>query len=187
MPIASSAERPPPVWYRHWLGGRTQHGDWVVRGLFRSLTEEAAARGCAKIPHLTPGRLYQPHAWLPWFVHGIPLDPFGMAHFLDEKVQAAGVDVLYETHAMDVRVQGDRMTHVLIHNKSGIQAVPTAAAIDATGDADIAALSGCKVQVGRESDGLMTPASLIFHLNDVDHQKLGDYIETHKSPKLRER
>jgi hypothetical protein len=151
------------------------------------LTEEAAALGYAKIPHLTEGRVYQPHAWLPWFIHGIPLDPFAIAHFLDNKMAEAGVDVLFETQVIDAKVQEGRITHVTVHNKSGIQAVAVTAVIDATGDADVAALSGCDVQAGRESDGLMTPASLSFHLYNVDHQELGDYIEIHKTPKFREK
>jgi len=56
----------------HWLGGRTQEGEWVIRGLFRTLVEEAAACGCAIKPRLTDGRVYHPHGWLPWFIHGIP-------------------------------------------------------------------------------------------------------------------
>jgi hypothetical protein len=170
----------------HWLGGRTQEGEWVVGGLFRSLVEEATACGCAIQPRLTPGRLYHPHGWLPWFIHGIPIDPYSMAGFLDAKVMRAGIDALYETRAIDVQCEGTRITHVIIQNKSGILAVPTSLVIDATGDADIAAVSGCRVRVGRESDGLMTPASLTFHLYNVDHRTLGDTIESSHSPKFRD-
>jgi len=168
----------------HWLGGRTQDGDWVVGGLFRTLVKEAAALGYAGIPRLPKDRIYQPHAWLPWFIHGIPLDPFRIAHFLDQKMQAAGVNLLYETHVIDTSVKDNRITHVIVCNKSGVQAFPAKAVIDATGDADVAAISGCEIQLGRESDGLMTNGSLMFHLYNVDHKELGDYIEAHKSPKF---
>ncbi len=171
----------------HWLGGRTQNGDWVVGGLFRTLAQEAASRGCAKIPELPKDRVYQPHGWLPWFIHGIPLDPFAMAQFLDEKLLTAGVDLLLETRAIAAEVRHGQITHVVTQNKSGLEAVRAAAVIDATGDADLAALSGCEVQVGREADGLMTPASLTFHLYNVDHQVLGQAIETGKTPKFREK
>lgn len=170
----------------HWLGGRTQKGEWVVSGLFQTLVEEATARGCAIIPRQTENRVYHPHGWLPWFIHGIPIDPFAMAQFLDEKVQHNGVEVLYETRVIDVVLHANRITHVILQNKSGIQAVPATAFIDATGDADVAAFSGCDLHVGRDSDGLMTPASLTFHLYNVDHQALGTAIEISKSPKFRE-
>jgi len=41
----------------------------------KTLVEEAASRGFAKLRELTEGKVYQPHAWLPWFIHSIPLDP----------------------------------------------------------------------------------------------------------------
>jgi len=84
----------------HWLGGRTQDGDWVVGGIFKTLVEEAASRGFAKMPQWTEDKVYQPHGWLPWFIHGIPLDPFAMAHFLDEKLLTAGIDLLLETRVI---------------------------------------------------------------------------------------
>lgn len=170
----------------HWLGGRTQEGAWVVGGLFRELASAATAYGCALMPHLPHDRIYQPHGWLPWFTHGIPLDPFALATFLDNNICRAGIHPLYETRAIDVQVHDNRITHVILQNKSGLHAVPAGAVIDATGDADIAAWSGCKVMVGREGDGLTAPASLTFHLYNVDHKALGDAIETKKSPKFRE-
>src|SRR5690606_36503937 len=75
-----------------WLGGRTQEGEWVVGGIFKSLAEEATERGFALTPHLIPGDKYHPYVWFNWFIHGIPLDPFGMDLFLDEKMEEAGVE-----------------------------------------------------------------------------------------------
>jgi hypothetical protein len=180
----------------HWLGGRTQEGAWVVGGLFRELAEEAAAAGCALLPALNPRHTYQPHGWLPWFIHGIPVDPYGMARFLDGKLLRAGVDLLYETRAIDavtapathsLLATPTRITHVVLQHKGGLEAVPASAVVDATGDADVAAFSGCEVAAGREEDGLMTPASLTFHLYNVDHRALHDAIESGRSPKFREK
>lgn len=67
----------------HWLGGRTQEGEWVVGGLFRALAEEAAERGFAVIPFLDPLHKYHPYGWFNWFIHGIPLDPFSIDYFFD--------------------------------------------------------------------------------------------------------
>jgi hypothetical protein len=171
----------------HWLGGRTQFGDWVVGGIFRELTQAAAACGCARMPQMPPDRTYQPYGWLPWFIHGIPLDPFAMAMFLEQKLAGEKITLLYETRVVDTVVECQRITHVVIQNKNGLQAVPVKLVIDATGDADVAAMSGCDVIAGREEDGLMTPASLTFHLYGVDHQKLSAEVENTKSPKFREK
>ncbi len=169
----------------HWLGGRS--GDcrrWVVGGLFRSMAEEAARHGLALIP---PTRSpYQPHGWYPGLAHGIPFDPFAMAAYLDQRVAAAGVRVLLLTEALDVQLQGQRISHVVLSNKSGLAAVPARAVIDATGDADVAARSGCCVQKGRQEDNLMTPATLQFHVSGVDQEVLSEYIHQHKAPRFRQ-
>ena len=170
----------------HWLGGRTQEGEWVVGGLFRSLATEAEGRGWATLPRLAPGQIYQPHAWLPWFIHGVPLDPHGVAVLLDERTRTAGVRVLLDTQVVDAHRQGDQLTHVILHNKGGFLAVPATVFVDSTGDADLAAYSGCQVRTGREGDGLMTPATLGFHVTGVDHQALSRVIHETRSPKFRE-
>jgi hypothetical protein len=171
----------------HWLGGRTQEGDWVVGGIFKSLAEEAAARRYALIPTLEPDRVYQPHGWLPWFVHGIPMDPYRVSQLLDERIEREGIELLLETQCVDTLVRGQRISRVMLHNKSGLFAVSGGVFVDATGDADMAAASGCEYEVGREEDGLTTPASLSFHLYNVDHNALAEYIEEHRTPKFREK
>jgi hypothetical protein len=171
----------------HWLGGRSSDcRRWVVGGVFRELSEEAAGRGIALIPTPDPGNKYQPHGWYRGqLAAGIPFDPFGMAALLDEKLLAAGVDLLLLTQVVDAVVQDGRITHVILFNKSGLSAVPATAVIDATGDADVAARSGCEVVKGREEDGLTTPASLIFHVDGVDQDALDAYIHEHNCPRFR--
>ncbi len=171
----------------HWLGGRNQRGQWVVGGLFRSFAEQAAARGYALLPQLNPTQKYHPFGWYNWFIHGVPLDPYGVARFLDEQMQSAGVDVLLLTQAVDVHREGDRIRHVVTFNKSGLTAFPARAVIDATGDADMAARSGCECLKGRQDDGLTTPATLEFHVSHVDQPRLTRYIEEQRDPKLREK
>ena len=168
-----------------WLGGRNQKGEWVVGGLFRSIAEGAESRGYAVLPQLDPEEKYHPFGWYNWFIHGVPLDPYGVARYLDERMTTAGVDVLLFTQVVDVLTDGDRITHVITYNKSGLTAVPASAVIDATGDADVAARSGCEYEKGREGDGLMTPATLEFHVSHVDKEKLTRYIEEQRDPKLR--
>lgn len=183
----------------HWLGGRTSDcRRWVVGGIFRSLAEDAAKRGIALLPTPEPNlpqaprpagglrRKYQPHGWFKGQLEaGVPFDPFAMAAFLDERAAEAGVEVLLFTQAVDVAVADGRITHVIVSNKSGLAAVPAAAVVDATGDADIAARSGCQTVKGREGDSLMTPTTLMFHVDGVDQDALAAYIEKHDTPRFR--
>ena len=168
-----------------WLGGRNQKGQWVVGGIFRALAEEAAQRGAALLPTLDPKQKYHPFGWLNWFIHGVPLDPYGVAKLLDDRMTTAGIEVLLLTQAVDVLVEERRITHVVLFNKSGLTAVPARAVVDATGDGDIAARSGCEHVKGRQEDGLMTPATLEFHVSHVNREKLTRYIEKQRDPKLR--
>ena len=171
----------------HWLGGRTSDcRQWVVGGIFRSLAEGAAERGIALIPQPT-GAKYQPHGWLGGqLTAGIPFDPYRMAAYLDERMIEAGVEVRLLTHVVDTTVESERITHVLLFNKSGLTAVRARTVVDATGDADVAARSGCEVVQGRDEDGLMAPATLIFHVSHVDQDTLAAAIERLDSPRFKE-
>ena len=171
----------------HWLGGRFPDGRWVVGGLFRQMSEEAAARGFALIPVVKPGQTYTPHGWYLSLIHGVPFDPFAMACYLDERMLEVGVDVLLATQVVAPIVRGSRITHIVICNKSGLAAVAAKAVVDATGDADIAARSGCRVVVGRGEDGLMAPATLEFHVDNVDQDALAVYIHAHDAPRFRDK
>ena len=170
----------------HWLGGRTQEGEWVVGGLFKSLAEEAAEKGYAVIPFLEPGKDYHQYGWYNWFIHGIPLDPFAIDLFLDEKMEKAGIDVLLFTQFIDTIIQDNKITHVVMYNRGGLFAVPAKAVIDATGNAEVAFTSGCATTKGRKEDGLMAPTSLIFHAYNVDADELMAAVEQNRDPKFRD-
>ena len=58
-----------------------------------------------------------------------------------------GVKLLYGTVASGVRVEGGRITHVVVENKSGRQAVAVGSVIDCTGDADLCKLSGADTAI----------------------------------------
>jgi len=162
----------------HWLGGRANNcRDWVVGGIFRELSLEGARRGVALLPE--PDGTVSPHGWRAagQLVAGVPFDAFGMAALLDDVSAAAGVEVLLFTRAVAVALADGAITHVVIHNKSGFQAVAAKAVIDATGDADLAALSGCPTILGREEDRLMTPVTLQMHMDHVDADALKAYVQ----------
>lgn len=135
------------------------------------------------------GEKFSPHGWtgeVSPLTYGVPFDPIQMVALLDEKMLEAGVDVLFFTNMVDVLVEDNRITHVVIFNKSGLQAIPTRAVVDATGDADVAARSGCEIVKGRSEDGLMTPATLMFHVDQVDQDALASEIYRTGSNRFRE-
>ncbi len=171
----------------HWLGGRTSDcRNWVVGGIFRELALEAVRRGIARLPFPNPAGEYSPHGWGVGgqLTAGVPFDPFAMAVLLDEITAKAGVEVLLATRAVEVELEGERIRRLVIHNKSGLQAVEASLFVDATGDADLAARSGCGVELGREGDHAMAPASIECHFSHIDLERFRDYINRNKSPRF---
>jgi hypothetical protein len=91
----------------------------------------------------------------------------------------AGVQVLLHTLVSDVILDGKTLRGIVIENKSGRQAVLSRVAIDASGDADLAARAGAPFVKGREADGKMRPMTLIFRLGGVDVPRLVEYVRSH--------
>ena len=111
------------------------------------------------------------------------IDPERLKTALLEMLAEAGVDLLLYTFACDPIQEGKQLRGVVIENKSGRQAVFAKIVIDCTGDGDIAARSGATFVKGRETDGSMQPASIMFKVCGVDYSravfpgKFEDYID----------
>ena len=78
----------------------------------------------------------------------------------------------------------ERITQLVLHNKSGFSAVPATLVVDATGDADVAVLSGCETVIGRKQHRLMTPVTLQVHMDGIDQEALAGYINRNDSPRF---
>lgn len=61
---------------------------------------------------------------------------------LEKLVTGSGIRVLYDTRVCAVVRNADRISHLIVENKSGRSAVACGAVIDATGDADVCFLAG---------------------------------------------
>ena len=65
-----------------------------------------------------------------------------------------GITILYGTLACAVTKDGDRITSVIVENKSGRSAIQADSYIDCTGDADICHLAGAKTVLHEGGNGL---------------------------------
>lgn len=88
-----------------------------------------------------------------------------------EMADEAGVQVQLYTFASDVIVEEGAVKGVILESKSGRKAVMAKVVIDASGDGDIAAKAGVEYSVGREKDGRMQPATLMFKVAGVDEKR----------------
>lgn len=96
------------------------------------------------------------------------IDPELLTITYIEMLEEAGVDVLLYTTFCDVMMKGDTVTGVICHNKGGFCAYEAKVVIDASGDGDVAEKSGAAYIKGRETDGRMQPATLMFKVGGVD-------------------
>lgn len=100
----------------------------------------------------------------------------------DELAQEYGVSVLYYTTALDTKVENGEIQGIYIHNKSGLQYLSCKALIDCTGDADMVACSGYETYKGDKETGEMTCIGLITHIENIDSQKMAEYLENGGDP-----
>ena len=87
---------------------------------------------------------------------------------LDEMVEESGADILFHTKLIDVVNNGRRIEAVKVSGKSGVKEISADFFIDATGDGDLMAFSGCDYQLGREKDSLCQPMTTCFRMSGVD-------------------
>ena len=87
---------------------------------------------------------------------------------LSEMVENEGIDVLYHARLYDVKKENDLIKSVYVAVKSGKMEIEADYFIDATGDAQLAYLGGCKTVLGRDKDNLCQPMTLCFRLGNVD-------------------
>lgn len=104
---------------------------------------------------------------------------------LDELMQKYGVDLVYYTHAVDVKREGNHILGVYMHNKSGLSFVPCKAIVDCTGDADLVARAGYETYKGDRVTGEMTAASLVSHIENLDSAAMEKYLNEGGDPWFR--
>jgi ribulose 1,5-bisphosphate synthetase/thiazole synthase len=106
-----------------------------------------------------------------------PFDHEVLKFVLQEQARAAGVDLWVHTRVADVDCRWDggptggaqkgRIEAVILHSKSGLQAIRPSVVIDATGDGDVVHQAGFPTAKGREADGAQLPMSLNFFMRNA--------------------
>lgn len=95
-------------------------------------------------------------------------DPEKHKLVLDRMLKKYGCDVLFVTPLVDTLVEGDTVKGVVVHTKTGPQAILAKRFVDASGDSDLVYFGGGEVECGREADGISQACSLEFTLGAVD-------------------
>ena len=87
-----------------------------------------------------PASTREARAEAPRFETGF--NPASYALAMEKRLVQEGVRLLYDTRVCSVVRDGDRISHLVVENKSGRSAIACGVAIDATGDADVCFLAG---------------------------------------------
>jgi hypothetical protein len=106
----------------------------------------------------------------------------GFKYLLDRMAEECGLNLLYYSQVSDALVEDNKVTGVLLNNKSGRYAVRSKITIDCSGDADVAFKAGCRMMHGRPEDGRMQPVTLMYRVGGVDWPKVQTYMA--EDPKL---
>lgn len=101
-------------------------------------------------------------------------DPEVVKYIADQMLEEAGAELLFHSFACNTVVENGKIKAVIIESKSGRQAIAGEVFIDATGDGDIAALSGVPYEKGRQDDGLLQPMTLMYRLGNVNADTIWD-------------
>jgi hypothetical protein len=145
----------------------TDHGEGepVVAGKHIEVIDRLIAAGGAVPPSPETG-------------YTVPFDPEIFKHVALDLLDEAGVRFLFHAFASGVAATGDPR-QVVFETKSGPVVVRAQDTVDCTGDGDIAAAAGADHAVGRDSDGLTQPMTLMFRMVGYDEEMFGRYVGEH--------
>ncbi|MBI3976858.1 MAG: FAD-dependent oxidoreductase [Chloroflexi bacterium] len=149
-------------------GFHNQRGEIVVRGIPAELVERLRAQGAAV------GRVQMVNH--PTFTAAISVDHEALKYAAMEMVLESGAEILFHSVLTDSIVEGSAVRGVMVHNKSGHQAILAQTVVDATGDGDVAVHAGAPFEKGRPQDGLMQPMTLLVTIAGVDLERVREVM-----------
>lgn len=147
--------------------------DLAVRGFAEELSERLKSAGAAMGP--MPFKESAVLLYVPWAAKRA-------ADAIVEETE--GLRLLLHSRVAEVRMNGDRIDHLLLASKEGLVAIAADVFIDCTGDADVAFYAGVPTEMG--PPGQRQFASMQFFVENVDGSaafsgiaKLPDEIAKH--------
>ncbi|GIO14226.1 hypothetical protein J19TS2_37810 [Cohnella xylanilytica] len=150
-----------------WMTFHTESGEQVIRGIPQELVDRLMACGGS------PGHLRDTVG----FVHSVtPYHPERFKVVALDMLKEAGVRLLLHSFVDQVDVAGSRISQVTLTGKSGRIEARGSMFVDASGDADVAYLSGSPTLMGRDGDRLTQPMTMKFRMRGVDLEAVKRYM-----------
>ena len=101
---------------------------------------------------------------------GVNYNPERLKQVWDDLITKAGIKYLLHTSLVDVIQDGSEIKTCVFWNKSGFYKVKARRVIDASGDADFCALSGCQIEIAGEKEPAQSMTTT-FRMSNVDLSK----------------
>lgn len=152
----------------NFLGATDAEGYWAIGGVGRELITRLQGIGGATRATVDPQ-----------FGSVLGQDPELLKITLMEMAVEAGVDMLFHSIVVDVKVEDGEVRGLVVGTKAGLTTIAAGTTVDCTGDADVLAHAGGKYTFGRGEDRKTQPASRIFRVNGVDMKRVYDYLAEH--------
>jgi hypothetical protein len=138
-------------------------GEPVVAGPLSDLLERLFRCGGAIAPSPETG-------------YTVPFDPERYKLATLDLLDDNGVRFLFHAFASGVVGPGGE-GGVVFESKSGPVVLDARVIIDCTGDGDVAAAAGASYEVGRESDGLTQPMTLMFRMVEFERDRFATFVD----------
>ncbi len=115
----------------------------------------------------------------------VPIDPERLKLICDRRVTSAGARVLFLTAFVDVAPgPGQTVQSAIVHNKSGLQRINATVVVDCTGDADVVAAAGSRLEKGDPETGELQPCTMCFVLAGVDNRRFQAFLHADNNRNL---
>lgn len=154
----------------HSAGWFDAKGSRIVAGLPQELIDRLVKAGAS------PGHVRDDTGYT---LSRVPVNHEMFKSVVTAMAAEAGVSLLLFSPVVDTLKVGNKVTGVILENKSGRTAYSATAVIDCTGDADVAQRAGCSFLSEPQAD--TQPVSLLFKLGGIDHAKLLDHVASHST------
>lgn len=152
----------------------------IIRGLFEEVVDRMIEKGGA----IHPSEVRKKTAYTSWIEKGhdhvTPFKTETLKLVLDEMLEEARVKVLYHTTFVQPVLHGCNIKGAIVFSKAGFEKINAKVVIDATGDADVVYRAGAACEYGNNQLGIVQPATMFFHISNVDSAKLEADIEANK-------
>jgi len=96
---------------------------------------------------------------------------------MEKMLDEVRVDIWYLTQFIDAVVEEGSVTGVVVASEGALHLIWCKAAVDASGDGDLAARAGAEFQFGRPSDGKPQAVTLVYALGGVNFERFIEYLK----------